>query len=94
MAAEPTDDLGVLAPIDAMMHPYREEVATLEKLPVKGRPRHEVLSELTLLRSLEDARWKDGFASGAVYHGGDEHVEFLLKAYAIHSQVNPLHSDL
>jgi glutamate/tyrosine decarboxylase-like PLP-dependent enzyme len=88
------EDLGILAPLDAMMHPYRGEVATQDKLPKSGRPRADVLNELGLLRSMEEARWKDGFASGSVYHGDEEHIEFLIKAYAIHSQANPLHSDL
>jgi glutamate/tyrosine decarboxylase-like PLP-dependent enzyme len=29
-----------------------------------------------------------------VYHGADDHVEFLTKVYAINSQSNPLHADL
>jgi glutamate/tyrosine decarboxylase-like PLP-dependent enzyme len=33
-------------------------------------------------------------ASGAVYHGAAEHVDFLNRVYALNSQSNPLHSDL
>ena len=46
------------------------------------------------LHEREEARWKEGFVSGAVYHGDQEHIEFLNRAYAINSQANPLHSDL
>ncbi len=45
-----------------------------------------------------NSRWlltyQEGFVSGAVYHGADEHIEFLNRVYAIHSQSNPLHSDV
>ncbi len=46
------------------------------------------------LRAQEEAKWKNGFASGAVYNGDQEHVEFVNRAYALHSQSNPLHTDL
>ncbi|MBM3126134.1 MAG: aminotransferase class V-fold PLP-dependent enzyme, partial [Chloroflexi bacterium] len=46
------------------------------------------------LREQEQARWKDGFVSGAVYHGDAEHIDFLNRVYAIHSQSNPLHADI
>ena len=42
----------------------------------------------------EAPKWRDGFASGAVYHGGDEHVAFLNEVYALNSQANPLHPEL
>ena len=41
-----------------------------------------------------EERWQDGYASGAVYHGDATHIDFLNQVYAIHSQSNPLHSDL
>jgi glutamate/tyrosine decarboxylase-like PLP-dependent enzyme len=46
------------------------------------------------LRAGEEARWKDGFASGAVYNGDAEHIDFVNRAYAMHSQANPLHPDI
>jgi len=46
------------------------------------------------LQSKEASKWKHGFVSGAVYHGDDDHIEFLNKVYAINSQSNPLHSDV
>lgn len=88
------EDLGLLAPIDAMMHPYRGSHPARTTLPSRGRARAEVLAELEQLRASETERWRRGFASGAVYHGGDEHVDFIAKAYSIHSQTNQLHSDL
>jgi len=46
------------------------------------------------MRAAEEGRWEQGFASGSVYHGGQEHIDFLNKVYAINSQSNPLHADL
>ncbi len=43
---------------------------------------------------MEQARWKDGFASGSVYHGDDEHIAFVNQVYNAQSQSNPLHPDL
>ncbi|MBS1196181.1 MAG: hypothetical protein H6R33_901, partial [Actinobacteria bacterium] len=64
------------------------------RLPATGRPRDEVLAALEGCRDREEDRWKEGFASGAVYHGDQGHIDFLSRAYAVHSQSNPLHADL
>jgi glutamate/tyrosine decarboxylase-like PLP-dependent enzyme len=53
-----------------------------------------VLAELEAMAAAERPQWQDGHASGAVYHGDPEHVEFLTRVYALHSQSNPLHVDL
>lgn len=95
MATMETDeDLGLLAPMDAMTHPYRGQYPTNATLPKKGVAKEEVLRILSELRDLESPRWREGFASGSVYHGGDDHVDFVAKAYAIHSQTNQLHNDI
>ena len=46
------------------------------------------------MRAREESHWKEGFVSGAVYHGDSEHIDFLNRVYAIHSQSNPLHADV
>ncbi len=89
-----TDDLGLLAPIDQMMHPYRHELSASDRLPTQGRARSEVLELMRELRGREASRWTEGFASGSVYHGDPEHVAFVNEVYALQSQVNPLHTDL
>lgn len=63
-------------------------------LPATGRPRAEVLADMQALAQRERERWHDGFVSGAVYHGDDEHVAFLSQVYAEFSQTNPLHADV
>ncbi len=74
--------------------PYADEFATSSRLPSSGRPHAELLAELEAMREREESRWREGFVSGGVYHGEPEHVAMLERAYAIHSQTNPLHSDI
>jgi glutamate/tyrosine decarboxylase-like PLP-dependent enzyme len=73
---------------------YRERYLTHRALPIEGRPRPEILAELEQMHALESTRWEDGFVSGAVYNGDADHIDFVNRAYAIHSQSNPLHTDL
>ncbi|OGO52095.1 MAG: sphingosine-1-phosphate lyase, partial [Chloroflexi bacterium RBG_16_68_14] len=78
----------------ASIKSYRQHFTTYTKIPPVGRPREEILAELEQMQALEAARWRAGYASGAVYSGAEDHVEFLNKVYAVHSQSNPLHADL
>jgi sphinganine-1-phosphate aldolase len=84
----------LLAGLEGSVKPYRGEVASFPRLPERGMARDEVLRTVQDLAARERPRWRDGLASGAVYHGGDDHVEFLSRVYAATSQVNPLHADL
>ncbi len=74
--------------------PYDDEVERHAVLPAQGKPRTEILAEIRELEQREASRWRDGYVSGAVYHGDPEHIAFLNETYAITSQTNPLHSDL
>lgn len=80
--------------LEDSLKPYREGFSSYRRIPEAARARQDILREMEELKSLEVSRWQDGFASGAVYHGDDEHIDFLNRVYAIHSQSNPLHSDL
>jgi sphinganine-1-phosphate aldolase len=84
----------LLAGLEGSVKPYRGEAASFPRLPGRGLARDEVLRTVRELAARERPRWRDGLASGAVYHGGDDHVEFLNRVYAAASQVNPLHADL
>ncbi len=53
-----------------------------------------MLAEVEEHARSEQPRWEEGYASGAVYNGDPEHLAFLAKVYAPHSQSNPLHADL
>ena len=84
----------LLARVEESVKPYRGEVASFPRLPEHGLGADEALASVEELAGRERARWHDGLASGAVYHGGDDHVAFLNQVYAAASQVNPLHADL
>ena len=78
----------------ATIKSYRQRFKTFTAIPAVGRDRGDVLAEMEEMKSLEDRGWEGGHASGCVYHGDKEHVDFLNKVYAINSQTNPLHADL
>src|SRR3970282_2195025 len=81
------------API-ASIKSYRQNYQTHSRIPPEGRDREDILREMEEMRAAEEGRWEQGFASGCVYHGGQEHIDFLNKVYAINSQSNPLHADV
>ncbi|MBW2263619.1 MAG: aspartate aminotransferase family protein [Deltaproteobacteria bacterium] len=85
---------GMMSDLEKVVKPYRGRFETHARIPKKGVAREEILAELEELRSEEASRWKDGFVSGAVYHGDEEHIDFLNRVYALSSQSNPLHSDV
>jgi len=84
----------IMEELEPAVKPYRQRFASFSRLPQVGRDRDEIIREMEAFRAIEEARWKEGFASGAVYHGDEEHINFLNRVYAINSQSNPLHSDL
>jgi len=83
-----------LADLEKSIKPYREDFETFSRLPEVGLARDDILEQMAELKAREESRWKDGFVSGAVYHGDDDHTGFLSKVYAVNSQSNPLHSDI
>jgi sphinganine-1-phosphate aldolase len=64
-----------------------------DKLPRQPLGRDEIVAEVTALAA-DEGEWKHGRASGAVYHGDADHIDFLNRVYAIQSQSNPLHIDM
>src|SRR4051794_4771208 len=85
---------GMLDALEPSLKPYRNVFPAHLQLPAQGLPPQEILKQLEEMRRREEPRWKDGFASGAVYEGDEEHIQFLNQVYALHSQSNPLHVDL
>ncbi len=59
------------------------------KLPEKGLARDKILEEMEDLHE-GDANWKDGRTWSLVYYAGDEHTEFLKKAYTQYFSENGL----
>ncbi|WP_426751205.1 pyridoxal phosphate-dependent decarboxylase family protein [Myxococcus sp. Y35] len=84
----------LLSELEGGLKPYRGKMPSYERLPPTGRSREDVLRELQALESQEEYRWREGRVSGGVYNGDAEHIAFLNRVYALHSQSNPLHADL
>jgi sphinganine-1-phosphate aldolase len=80
--------------VDKALKPYKEGFIRVAKIPAKGLKREKILHEMEKLHAIEEATWKEGYASGAVYHGDESHIDFLSRVYAINSQSNPLHPDI
>jgi glutamate/tyrosine decarboxylase-like PLP-dependent enzyme len=70
------------------------DVAVYSRLPEAPRSRDNVLADVAALAAAEEDEWRGGQASGAVYHGDVDHIEFLNRVYSLQSQSNPLHLDL
>ena len=85
---------GIMLELESSVKPYKNKYAAFTELPQTGRSRAEILHDMEAMRDLEESHWKDGFISGAVYHGDQEHIDFLNQVYAINSQSNPLHADV
>jgi glutamate/tyrosine decarboxylase-like PLP-dependent enzyme len=76
------------------LKPYRDELPSTQVIPAEGLPPDTVLESMAALQTRETDGWKDGYVSGAVYHGDTAHIDFLNQVYALHSQTNPLHADV
>jgi glutamate/tyrosine decarboxylase-like PLP-dependent enzyme len=83
-----------MAELERQLKPYRDQVPSFTELPADGLARAEVTGLVERLAAAEERTWRQGYASGAVYHGDPEHVAFLNGVYAAESQSNPLHPDL
>ena len=84
----------LLTEIESVVKPYRGKTETHADIPDKGREASVIIKEMQALSDLEQSKWEDGYASGAVYHGDAEHIHFLNQVYMMNSQSNPLHTDL
>jgi sphinganine-1-phosphate aldolase len=83
-----------MADLEHQLKPYRDQFPSFRELPAEGLARAEVTGLVERLVSAEERAWREGYASGAVYHGDPEHVAFLSRIYTAQSQSNPLHPDL
>ena len=73
---------------------YSNDFSTYKRLPAEGVERENILKDMKAISAMEKDRWEQGYVSGTVYHGDEEHISFLNDVYSINSQTNPLHSDL
>lgn len=84
----------LMADIEPSLKPYKQGFKTHAFLPENPVKKDDIINQIIEMNSREEDKWKNGFVSGAVYHGNQDHLEFLNKIYALTSQSNPLHSDL
>ncbi len=80
--------------LEHSLKPYAARFDKYGALPATGLSHEKILSDIQNMHDLETVRWREGYVSGGIYHGDQEHIDFLNKVYALHSQSNPLHSDL
>ncbi len=80
--------------VRAKMRPPLPDLPEFNEIPEQGVSQEQILNWLRELRQREQPPWQSGHVSGTVYHGGEEHSEFLSEVYRLHSQSNPLHADL
>jgi len=85
---------GMMDGLESSVKPYKGKFPAFTQIPATGRARADILRDMQAMRAREDETWKDGFVSGAVYHGDESHIEFLNQVYALNSQSNPLHADV
>jgi glutamate/tyrosine decarboxylase-like PLP-dependent enzyme len=84
----------ILKGLEGVVKPYGGSSPSYVRIPENGLNREVILKSMRTLYAKEEGRWKDGYVSGAVYHGDDEHIRFLNEVYSINSQSNPLHPDV
>ncbi len=90
------DDTGISGMMEDLrkrLKPYDPD-SGISRLPDKGWRKDDILSMLEKYAEWENKQWKNGMVSGAVYHGGEELLDFLDKIYHLYSQSNPLHPDI
>jgi len=74
--------------------PYDDRFSVHRTFPEQGTPRDEVLAELRMMASEEDAFWETGKCSGTMYCGDHDHYRFLNEAFGLFAHVNVLQRDM
>jgi len=64
------------------------------QLPERGWDSKTLLSKMSSLAANESTRWKNGYVSGSVYHGGSDMLELQSSAMKLYDVSNPLHADM
>jgi glutamate/tyrosine decarboxylase-like PLP-dependent enzyme len=79
---------------NSQYYPYADRYGVLRGIPEKGRPREDVLRELSEIAQEENAFWQTGKCSGTMYCGDMEHYAFLKEAFGLYGHVNALQRDM
>mmetsp|Transcript_5872 Transcript_5872/g.18861 ORF Transcript_5872/g.18861 Transcript_5872/m.18861 type:complete len:569 (-) Transcript_5872:39-1745(-) len=75
----------------SLKQPGREQNHTL---PTEGVSHEIILSKMQNMYDNEKSKWQEGWVSGAVYHGGEDHIQLQNEAFKLFSISNPLHPDV
>jgi glutamate/tyrosine decarboxylase-like PLP-dependent enzyme len=84
----------ILSKLRLELEQSRGRFPVYRRLPARGVAGGEILAAMRAAAEQEQERWQSGRVSGAVYHGGAEHVQLLSDVYGLYSQSNPLHADV
>jgi glutamate/tyrosine decarboxylase-like PLP-dependent enzyme len=84
----------IMGEMESGVKPYHDDFPRFAALPETAVSQQDILQWMHDLNQREEQRWQDGFVSGAVYHGDEQHIAFLNEIYALNSQSNPLHADV
>mmetsp|Transcript_90759 Transcript_90759/g.256958 ORF Transcript_90759/g.256958 Transcript_90759/m.256958 type:complete len:571 (+) Transcript_90759:53-1765(+) len=60
-------------------------------LPAEGLPEEQIMELLERREQLDTLHWQKGKTTGAVYHGGQGHYDFVGRVFAKWGFANPLH---
>ncbi len=63
-------------------------------LPLDGRAPEAIIAEVDRMVSKEDPKWKEGWCSGSVYHGQQDHLDMMNTVSCKYTLSNPLHPDV
>ncbi len=78
--------------LEHSLKPYSGKFETFPAIPSTGLSHEKILGMVQQMSDLEKpCRWREGYVSGGIYNGAQEHIDFLNKVYALQSQSNPLH---
>ena len=71
-----------------------ESMKSTLTLPKSGTETKDLLRLMKNRRDIDTKHWVQGKITGAVYHGGEEHMEFGGKVMGMFAYTNPLHPGL
>lgn len=74
--------------------PYQDRFPVNRTMPEQGRPRQEILAEMTALAAEEDQSWESGKVSGTMYCGDRDHYSFMNDVFGLYAHVNILQRDI
>ncbi|HLX87689.1 MAG TPA: aminotransferase class V-fold PLP-dependent enzyme [Acidimicrobiales bacterium] len=74
--------------------PYDDRLPMHRTLPESGSGQAEVLDQLRMMATEEDAFWETGKCSGTMYCGDHSHYDFLTSAFGLFAHVNALQRDM